>query len=47
VVPLIKGERVLGVLDLDSPHPNRFDEEDRVGCERLVQIYLDASELKG
>ena len=44
-VPLIKDGRVIGVLDLDSPHPNRFDEEDREGCERLVQIYLEASEL--
>jgi GAF domain-containing protein len=47
VVPLIKDGQVLGVLDLDSPHPNRFDEDDREGCERLVQIYLDASELNG
>lgn len=47
VVPLIKDGRVLGVLDLDSPHPNRFDEEDREGCERLVEIYLTASELNG
>lgn len=46
VVPLIKNGTVLGVLDLDSPHPNRFDEEDREGCERLVQIYLGASEMK-
>lgn len=45
VVPLIKDGRVIGVLDLDSPHPNRFDDEDREGCERLVQIYLKASEL--
>jgi GAF domain-containing protein len=45
VVPLIRDGRVLGVLDLDSPHPNRFDDEDREGCEKLVQIYLDASEL--
>jgi L-methionine (R)-S-oxide reductase len=45
VVPLIKDGRILGVLDLDSPHPNRFDEEDRVGCERLVRIYLEASQL--
>ncbi len=45
VVPLIKDGRVIGVLDLDSPHPNRFDEEDREGCEQLVQIYLKASEL--
>lgn len=45
VVPLIRDGRVLGVLDLDSPIPNRFDDEDREGCEKLVQIYLDASEL--
>jgi len=47
VVPLVRNGRVLGVLDLDSPHPNRFDDEDREGCERLVQIYLEASELNG
>lgn len=45
VVPLIKNGTVLGVLDLDSPHPNRFDEEDRQGCEELVRIYLEASEI--
>ncbi len=45
VVPLMKDGRVLGVLDLDSPGPNRFDEEDRKGCERLVQIYLQASDM--
>ena len=45
VVPLIADGRVLGVLDLDSPHPNRFDEEDREGCEQLVRIFLAASEM--
>jgi GAF domain-containing protein len=45
VVPIIKDGVVLGVLDLDSPHPNRFDDEDREGCETLVQIYLAASEI--
>ncbi|MBD2748585.1 GAF domain-containing protein [Microvirga sp. BT688] len=45
VVPLIKDGRVLGVLDLDSPNPNRFDDEDREGCERLVQIFLASTEM--
>jgi L-methionine (R)-S-oxide reductase len=45
VVPLVKNGQVLGVLDLDSPNPDRFDEEDREGCEALVQIYLAASEI--
>lgn len=45
VVPLLKDGRVLGVLDLDSPYPSRFDENDRDGCERLVRIYLGASAI--
>jgi GAF domain-containing protein len=40
VVPLIADEKVLGVLDLDSPIAGRFDDEDRAGCERLVAILL-------
>lgn len=42
VVPLVKNGELLGVLDLDSPTPARFDEDDRVGCESLVEIYLGA-----
>ena len=41
VVPLVDEARVLGVLDLDSPIPGRFDEEDRAGCERLVAVFLE------
>jgi GAF domain-containing protein len=40
VVPLIKDGSVLGVLDLDSPLPARFDELDRDGCEELVAVLL-------
>ncbi len=40
VVPLIENGRVTGVLDLDSPSLNRFDDEDRAGCEALVAIFL-------
>src|SRR5271155_3660292 len=39
-VPLVAGGRVVAILDLDSPRPGRFDEEDRAGCERLVAILL-------
>lgn len=38
VIPLIKGDRVLGVLDLDSPKFDRFDEIDREGLEKLARI---------
>ncbi len=40
VVPLKKGQGLIGVLDLDSPLLSRFDEEDAVGLERLVRILL-------
>jgi len=40
VVPLLKDGALIGVLDLDSPMPGRFDEDDRVGCESLAAIYL-------
>jgi GAF domain-containing protein len=40
VVPLIENGGVLGVLDLDSPLPGRFDERDRDGCEQLVALFL-------
>jgi L-methionine (R)-S-oxide reductase len=43
VVPLAKGDQLLGVLDLDSPSPDRFDEADRAGLEKLVAVLLDAS----
>ncbi|WP_210497019.1 GAF domain-containing protein [Microvirga antarctica] len=45
VVPLLRDGEALGVLDLDSPSPARFDAVDREGCERLVAIYLAASHL--
>jgi GAF domain-containing protein len=45
VVPLVRDGQVLGVLDLDSPRPSRFDDADREGCEELVRLYLAASTL--
>jgi GAF domain-containing protein len=44
VVPLGRGSQVIGVLDLDSPIVERFDHDDRDGCERLAQILLNASD---
>jgi L-methionine (R)-S-oxide reductase len=42
VVPLMRGSEILGVLDIDSPHPNRFDAEDQAGIERAAAIYVAA-----
>jgi L-methionine (R)-S-oxide reductase len=44
VVPLVRGNRLVGVLDVDSPVPARFDDEDRAGFERLAELYLEASD---
>jgi len=43
VVPLIRDGRVIGVLDIDSPQRNRFDDEDRAGLEALAALWLAAS----
>ena len=43
VVPLIKGDTLLGVLDIDSPLLARFDEADRRGIERLAAIFVAGS----
>lgn len=40
VVPLVDGERLLGVLDVDSPLPGRFDEGDREGLEALARLLI-------
>jgi L-methionine (R)-S-oxide reductase len=47
VVPLITDGQLLGVLDLDSPLPGRFDEEDARGVERLARVTLAASRFEG
>ncbi len=44
VVPIIRDDTVVGVLDLDSPLPARFDAEDQAGCEALVKLYVAASD---
>ena len=45
VVPLIAGGKVLGVIDLDSPSPSRFDAEDQAGIEQVAAIFLAATDF--
>lgn len=40
VLPLIKDGRLLGVMDIDSPLPGRFDEDDAVGLEALCEALM-------
>lgn len=41
VVPLLRKDEILGVLDLDSPKYARFDEDDRRGCEALMRVFAE------
>lgn len=40
VVPLFDGERLLGVLDLDSTMIGRFDDQDAEGLNELVTVFV-------
>ena len=42
VVPLLRGNELIGVLDLDSPKFARFDAEDQAGLEQVVAEVLKA-----
>ena len=38
VVPIVRDGKVIAVLDLDSPSPARFTEEDEAGCVALCEV---------
>jgi GAF domain-containing protein len=38
VIPLMKDGKLIGVLDIDSPITNRFDEMDQQGLEKFAEI---------
>lgn len=44
VVPLLVDNRVLGVLDVDSPLLNRFDDVDLKGLEQVVALLIRATQ---
>jgi L-methionine (R)-S-oxide reductase len=45
VVPLTWNEKVIGVIDLDSPSPARFDADDQAGIEAVAAIFLKATDV--
>ena len=47
VIPLLHQGKVIGVMDLDSPKPKRFDEEDARGLEAVAQAFLESTDLGG
>lgn len=44
VVPLIKAQQLIGVLDLDSPLLSRFDDEDAQGLNELAKMFIEMSD---
>lgn len=40
VVPMLRNGEVIGVLDLDSPIPSRFGEEEKVAFEKFVDVLM-------
>ena len=46
VVPLVLDGELIGVFDLDSPVPARFDVEDQAGLEAIAQAFLHSLEME-
>lgn len=42
VVPLVAGDTLIGVFDIDSPLPARFDAEDQTGLEAIAALFLES-----
>lgn len=43
VVPLIDGQgKLIGVFDIDSPVPARFDEVDQAGLEQIARVFIES-----
>ncbi|SIT20739.1 GAF domain-containing protein [Achromobacter sp. MFA1 R4] len=40
VVPLVHRGELIGVWDVDSPVPGRFDEDDRKGMQALCEVFM-------
>jgi L-methionine (R)-S-oxide reductase len=47
VVPIVRGGEVIGVLDVDSPRLERFDEADARGLQAVVELFLDSTDFGG
>jgi GAF domain-containing protein len=41
VVPLYRGDALVGVFDLDSPQLDRFDADDQHGLEAIAAAYIE------
>lgn len=42
VIPLLKNGELVGVLDIDSPLPARFDSDDQKGLEAIAEVFVQS-----
>ncbi|PJK06740.1 diguanylate cyclase [Lysobacteraceae bacterium NML95-0200] len=42
VIPLVKNGQLIGVLDIDSPLPARFDSDDQKGLEAIAEVFVQS-----
>ena len=42
VVPLVRDGELVGVFDLDSPEPDRFDADDQRGLEAIARAFVES-----
>ena len=42
VVPLVRDGELIGVFDLDSPEPGRFDADDQRGLEAIAAAFVES-----
>ena len=47
VIPIHAGGRVVAVLDIDSPKPDRFSEADQAGLEAFAGVIEAAADWRG
>ena len=45
VIPIIQNNKLFGVFDLDSPVISRFDDEDRIGIEKMLDIFIKSTDF--
>ena len=45
VIPIVKFNRLIGLLDIDSPVTERFDHEDKAGLETFIKIFSEHTNL--
>ncbi|MEM7081291.1 MAG: GAF domain-containing protein [Pseudomonadota bacterium] len=47
VLPIVRGDTLLGVLDIDSPIYARFSQHDEAGLSRIVDVLVASSDSAG